>query len=139
MSAHIRSQFSRDDYGNWQCETISFFVYDPNSPFVGTSYEASAWRFLGNASRYLPAIPGYNSHPIHLATVAAPNMPEAPITFADTWSDAGRYFEAYAEMWLSIAGIEAERESWFGAMREAEAAEARAHAILTDSSHVAPF
>lgn len=138
MSAQIRSQINREIFRNLKSDTISFYVYDASSEHAGTAYDYAAWRFLGNASVYTPQIGG-DLQPVIITPNTLPMGYEFPQVHVHNLRQATAFYQAYAEVYIERAAIQAERDSWTETMREAEAAEARARAILSDSPAVPPF
>ena len=142
MSAQIRSEVKREVFANFQVTCVTFYVYNSHSYWAGTSLDWFAWEMLGQAAIYTPVIQQSSHTPVIVSSNAIPGLPEFPEVPLNNFRQATSFYEAMAEAYLMVAGIEAERREWaerleadYNLMREAEAAEANAHAVL---SEVAP-
>lgn len=132
MSAQIRTSLNREVYRNFHTETVSFYVYDENCDFAGGKYDYAAWRFLGNASIYYPAIKG-DMTPVIVSPNTLPSGRTFPQVHVTNLHQANEFYQAYAEVFVEHSAIEAERAEWAAAMANAEAAEVRARELLNPS------
>jgi hypothetical protein len=138
MSAQISVTFTREVRRYGSNDGWNFFVYNPHSRFAGGEFDRSAWEYLGHAGLYYPEMDGD-----HFPYIVSPNYLPGQIMYpqshVSSLTEVNRYFQAHGEAFLALAAVEAEREEWFGVMAAAEAAEARARSILSDSPAIPPF
>ncbi len=141
MSAQIRSEVRREVFSNFQTLSVTFYVYNPHSYFAGRATDRCAWEMLGMAAIYTPAV-GHDHSPVIASSNPIPGLPAFPQVHLNNLRQATSFYEAMAEAFLQSAAIEAERAEWaerlqadYNLMAEAEAAEQRAHATLSE----APF
>lgn len=137
MTASIKTEYTLEvwpsKHGETRIRRITFYVRDVENAFAYLG-EYHTWRMIGTASIHDTNVNEWE-HPVIITPLSPPVGNGFPQCHVNNMSQANSFFEAYAEMWMTMAGIDAERRTWESQledMAEAEAAEARAHRMLAE-------